>query len=254
MKLKIDDIEIYYETHGEGDPIIFAHGWLTDINVWKSQIDYFSKNHKVIVYDQRGHGKSDKPDEGGYSILNMSYDIGSIIRKLGLDKVTLVGHSMGGMASMLFALNNPNKISRLVLVDTTAKMSFSARLFIWLMFNIFPYKTFIDGSINNLYYKPSEQVKKQALEIGLKVPKNIAAKYLSEFSKEFDIRDRLSEIKLPTLIIVGEDDKSTPVNDAKYLNNHIDGSILEVIPVSKHVPMIDRTDIFNDILNKFITK
>lgn len=252
MKLKVDNVELYYEIYGKGDPIIFAHGWLSDINIWKSQIEYFSKNRNIIVYDQRGHGKSDKYVDCDYSILSMSNDIGEIIQQLKLDNVTLVGHSMGGMASMLFAVNNPKKISRLVLVGTSAKMSFSVRLFIWLLFNIFPYKTFIDGCVDTLYYKPSEQVKRDAIEKGLKVPKNIANSYLTEFSKKFDIRDRLSEIKVPTFIIVGKDDTSTPVNDAKYLNSHIEGSTLEVIPNCKHMPMIDCADIFNSILDKFM--
>ncbi len=253
MQLKVDDTELYYEVHGEGDAIVFAHGWLNNSSIWKSQIEYFSNRHKVVVYDQRGHGNSDKQPEGNYSISQMSYDIRSIIEKFGLNNVTLVGHSMGGMASMLFALNNPNKISRLALIDTTAKMSFSVRIFIWLMFKIFPYESYIQGEIDYNHYEPSKQVKRQVLEMALQTPKNIAGKYLTEFSKNFDFRDRLSQIKLPTLIIVGENDRSTPVTDAKYMNSHIEGSILEVIPDCRHMPMFDNAEMFNNILDKFIT-
>lgn len=180
----------------------------------------------------------------------MSSDIGSIIDTLELKNVTLVGHSMGGMASMLYALYNSDKISKLILVDTTAKMGFMVGLYISLTFKIFPYKEYIKGMVDYNHYKPSEKLKTQILETALKVPKDTAGKYLTEFSKTFDIRDKLIQIKIPTIIIVGEYDKATPVKDAEYLNNHIEGSTLYRIPNSKHMPMVDNPEIFNDILAK----
>ena len=66
-KIKVNDVELYYEMHG----IIFVHGWMDDCSAWNSQIDFFAKNYKVITYDHRGHGRSDKP-KGGYSIQALS--------------------------------------------------------------------------------------------------------------------------------------------------------------------------------------
>ena len=71
MKMKIDDIELYYELHGKGEPIIFSHGWIDDCSVWRPQIEFFAKKYNVIMYDHRGHGRSDKP-KGNYSIQKLT--------------------------------------------------------------------------------------------------------------------------------------------------------------------------------------
>ncbi len=251
MKLKVNDIQLYYEVHGEGDPIIFSHGWMCDCSVWNSQIEFFSKKYKVITYDQRGHGRSDKP-EGNYSIQTLSNDMHSLIQKLNLEKVTLVGHSMGGMAALVFALDHPDKISKLVLVGTSAKMTFSGRIQLWIMMHIFSYESFTRGMIDIWHYEPSEQVKKEALERAMKTPKFAAYECSSEFMTNYNITGRVSKIKVPTLIIVGDKDNATPVEMSKYLNKEIEGSKLKIIPDSKHMVMIDKFKEFNETLEEFI--
>jgi len=144
MKVNVDDVELYYEIHGEGEPIIFSHGWMCDCSVWNSQINFFSKKYKVIVYDHRGHGKSDKP-KANYSIETLSNDLYSIIKELNLDKVTLVGHSMGGMTALTFALNHPDKVSKLILVGTSAKMTLLGYIQLWIMMHISSYESFVRG-------------------------------------------------------------------------------------------------------------
>lgn len=250
MKIKVNDIELYYEIHGEGEPIIFSHGWMKDCSIWKSQIEFFSKKYKVIAYDHRGHGKSDKP-KGDYSIQTLSNDLHSLIQKLNLEKVTLVGHSLGGMTDIIFTLDYPDKVSKLVLVGSTAKSSFSLRIFLWLMMHIFSYESFARGSVDYEYYEPSEQVINEALDRTLKTPKPIAYECFKEFSK-YDVRDRVSGIKAPTLIIVGEKDKASPVEMSKHLNRAIEGSKMKIIPNSKHMVMIDKSEKFNEILEEFI--
>ncbi len=149
MKIKVNDIELYYEIHGEGEPIIFSHAWMEDCSVWNSQIELFSKKYKVIAYDHRGHGNSDKP-KTNYSIQTLSNDLYSLIQKLNLEKVTLVGNSMGGMTALVLALNHPDKISKLILVGTTAKMAFSMRIQLWLMLNLLPYESFAKGGFGTI--------------------------------------------------------------------------------------------------------
>ncbi len=251
MKMKVNDVELYYEVYGEGEPIIFSHGWMDDCSVWKSQIEFFAKKYKVIVYDHRGHGKSDKPEKD-YSIQTLSNDLYSLIQKLNLEKVTIIGLSMGGMTAMVFALDHPEKVSRLVLVGTTAKMSFSMRVQIWIMMHIFPYKSFARGVIDAKYNKPSEQVIKEAMDRALRTPKHAAYECSLEFTKNYDIRDRVSKIKVPTLIIVGDKDNITPVDMSQYLNREIEGSKLQIMPNSKHMPMIDKVKELNEITDKFI--
>lgn len=252
MKMKVNDIELYYELHGEGEPIIFSHGWMCDCSVWNSQIEFFSKKYKVIAYDQRGHGRSDKP-EGDYSIQTLSNDLHSLIQKLNLEKVTLVGHSMGGMTALVFALGHPDKISKLVLVGTSAKMNFLGRIQGWIMMHILSQESFARGMIDFWHYEPSEQAKKGALDRAMKTPKFVVYECFTEFMTNYDIRNRVSKIKVPTLIIIGDKDKATPVEMSQCINREIEGSKLKIINDSKHMVMIDKANELNEIIDTFIS-
>lgn len=252
MKLKANEIELYYKEQGKSSPVVFIHGWMEDHSMWNSQIEYFSKKYRAIAYDQRGHGRSDKP-KNGYSIKTLSYDLYNFTQKLNIGKFTLVGHSLGGMAAMVFALEHPENVSKLVLVSTGAKSDTSMRIMLWVLIRALPYSIFADGSVDFKYYKPSKQIKAEAVDRALRTPKYAACECLREFSTNYDIRDRVSSIKVPTLIIVGNKDTSTPVVMSRYLRREIEGSKLVIIPDSKHMPMIDRADMVNEVIGEFLS-
>jgi pimeloyl-ACP methyl ester carboxylesterase len=88
--------------------------------VWNHYIESFARKYKLIVYDHRGHGRSDKP-EGNYSIKTLASDLNALTRKLDLGKVTLIGHSMGGKVAMNFALEYPQRIDKLIVVDMSVR-------------------------------------------------------------------------------------------------------------------------------------
>ena len=98
----------------------------------------------------------------------------------------------------------PDRVSKLILVGTTAKMAFSMRIQLWLMLNLLPYESFAKGSVDFKYHKPSEQIKKEAFERAIRTPKYAAYECFTEFTKNYNIREKVSQIQVPTLIIVGE--------------------------------------------------
>lgn len=251
MKLKADAIELYYKEKGTGSPIVFVHGWMEDYSMWNSQIDYFSKSHRVIAYDQRGHGRSDKPKKG-YSVKTLSDDLYNFTQKLNVGKFTLVGHSMGGMTAMMFALDHPDQVSKLILVSTSAKTATSMRVMLWFLIHALPYSIFADSSVDFKYYKPSKQIKNEAVDRALRTPKYAACESLREFCSNYDIQDKISNIKVPTLIIVGDKDTSTPVSMSRYLRKQIEFSKLAIVPDSKHMPMIERAEMVNEVINEFL--
>jgi len=252
--MKINDIELYYESHGKGKPIVFSHAWLDDCSIWGAQVKHFSKNYTVILYDHRGHGMSDKPKggEGNYSVQVLSNDLYALIQKLNLEKPILVGFSLGGMAAILLALKNPDKISKLVLVGTTAKMTLptSAKLFEMLRFFL-PYQKFLRMLCEYRFYKPSRQIVDEEFARASKVDKSIAFECWRELTENYDAKDKVSKIEVPTLIIVGEKDKVN-LEASRYLNREIKGSELHIIPDSGHTVMIEKPNEFNEILEEFI--
>jgi len=249
MKAKVNDIELYYERYGEGDPIIFSHGWLDDCSVWNSQTKVFATTHTVILYDHRGHGRSDKPQRD-YSVQALSRDLYSLIRMLRFEKVTLVGFSLGGMASLMFTLEHPANVTKLVLVGTTAKMARSIYVLYALRY-IIPYRTFARIVSRIKMYKPLQEIMRDNMSRAMKVPKHVAYKCMEEFTRNYDLRNRVSGIHVPTLIVVGEKDL-TNLRASERLNREVKGSILRVIPSSGHSVMIEKPEEFNQVARQFI--
>lgn len=250
MRIKANEIDLYYEQHGEGEPIIFSYGWLDDCSVWNYQIETIAKNYRVILYDHRGHGKSDKP-KGDYSIETLSNDLHSIIQSLNLERVNLVGFSMGGETALSFTLKYPSKVSKLVLVGTTAKMAWPTHFLRFLTY-ILPYRIILAIVSRAKYYKPSLQDIDGSMSRAMKVPKNIAYKCLTEINR-YDIRNMLSRIEVPTLIIIGEKDRPN-FKGSQHLNTHIKGSKLKIMANTGHTVMIEKPNEFNQLVQQFITE
>jgi 3-oxoadipate enol-lactonase len=251
MKVRINDIELYYEYHGTGEPIVFAHGWLDDASIWQAQADYFANTHTVILYDLRGHGRSDNPVDD-YAVQTLSHDLYALTRKLAYDKIVLVGFSLGGMAAILFTLDHPTLVSKLVLVGATAKMTLprSIQFFGMLRF-LLPYTAFIRRMCRFKFFQPSNQMVEDAVLRALNTDRHAAEACWNELSNHYDVRDRVAEISVPTLIIVGEHDDLN--RDAShYLHSEIRDSAMHVISGVGHAVMIENPENFNHILEEFI--
>ena len=120
-KAKINDVEMYYEVHGEGIPLAMISGYSGNIDDWDHLVPVvgtLSKHFKVITLDNRGTGRSSKP-EGPYSIKTMADDVAVLLDYLEIEKTHVLGSSMGGMIAQELALRHKDKVDALVLVCTT---------------------------------------------------------------------------------------------------------------------------------------
>ena len=116
--LKAQDTEIYYEVHGDGPPFLFCSVTGLDHQAWKfHQVREFSRDHKVIVFDYRGTGKSSKAVQK-YSIKMFTDDAAAILDHLDAEQAIVCGHSMGGVVAQLLALDHPNKVKKLILASS----------------------------------------------------------------------------------------------------------------------------------------
>lgn len=113
-----DGVTLRFDEAGEGDPaIVFVHGWCCSRDNWRQQVAHFSRSHRVIALDQRGHGESDKPDQD-YTIDGFVEDLAWFIGDRGLDRPVVVGHSMGGAIAMNLARKHPQLTRGVVMVDS----------------------------------------------------------------------------------------------------------------------------------------
>lgn len=115
----INGVELYYEQHGEGPPLVMIMGLRRNADWWWKQLPDFSKHFQVTVFDNRGSGRSDKPDME-YSIGLMAADTAGLMDHLGIATADVLGYSMGGYIAQELALGHPQKVQRLILVSTGA--------------------------------------------------------------------------------------------------------------------------------------
>jgi len=112
-----DGVKLFYDEAGSGDPaLVFVHGWCCDRSYHAPQFEHFGATHRVITVDLRGHGDSDKPDDG-YTIPNFADDVAAVCGALSLNKPVIVGHSMGGAIALSLSVRHPELARAIVMLD-----------------------------------------------------------------------------------------------------------------------------------------
>lgn len=260
-KVKANNIELYYqETKGQKETIVFAHGYLMNNSMFDGQIKALKKHFNCIAYDHRGHGQSDAP-QNGYELQNLTNDAIALIESLGSKPVHFVGMSTGGFIGMRIALQRPELLKSLVLMDTSAERDSPSTLrqnylLLWVVKYIgwFPairqvmallfHSTFLkDKSRSAEQKKWKDTVTKQDKRGLILFGKGIFARKA--------ILEQLPQIKIPTLVLVGECDKATPPAYSQRMADKIDDSILTIIPDSGHSCAVEKPQLVADAMLDF---
>lgn len=227
--------------------ILFIHGAGGGHFVWTYQKTYFQKEFNPIILELPGHGRSD--GNGREDIDMYSYDVFCFIKHMNISNIFLVGHSMGGAIVQKMALSHPELIKGIVLVSTGARLRVAESILNGIKNN---FKEIIPKLVCFAYSKnASEKLIQEGIE-NLKRcrPEVLYKDFLA--CDRFDLLEEIKNIKLPTLIICGLEDKLTPVKYSQYLHQKISGSKLEIITGSGHMVMMESPQIFNETLKKFI--
>ena len=254
--LSCDTVNIYYEIHGQGEALLFIHGLGSSTADWKAQVDHFSKSYRVIVFDLRGHGQSEKVP-GTYSISLFTTDVSCLIKKLDNQPVNVVGISLGGMIGMHLAVYHPGLVKSLTVVNSPSEFpqkTLKARFQILLRFFIIKVMGMAwMGKVlaGRLFPKPEQE----------KIRKEMAERWAQNDPKAYwkstkallnwSITDQLDKITCPTLIIGAEFDYF-PISDKKLLASRIKGATLSIIKDSHHGTPLDQTEIFNKTVEDFL--
>lgn len=257
-KLRVFDIDLYYEIIGEGDPILFIHGLGSSTRDWEAQIEYFSKRYQVVLFDIRGHGKSDKP-AGPYSIPLFARDTAELIKSLDIAPVHVVGISLGGMIALQLAVNEPELVRRLVLVNSGSEMivrTVKERLAVlqrFLIVRLLGMRKMGEVLSSRLFPKPEQHELRSAFVDRWAENDPRAYREAMKAIVGWSVTEYLQRIACPTLVIAAEYDY-TPIEDKSALVSRINRSELVVIKDSRHGTPADQPAEFNKVLRSFLAQ
>ncbi len=261
MKTEANGIQINYELSGkEGAAVVMlSHSLACSLVMWNPQLDALEPNFRVLRFDTRGHGGSDAP-EGAYTLELLAQDAVTLLDALGIDAVHFVGLSMGGMIGQNLGLDHGDRLKSLSLCDTAAFMPAEVQPIWQQRIDAAREKGLQDQVDETLerWFTPEylSQNSHQVEMIRRQILATPVAGYIgcSEAIRYLDNLKRLSEIDIPTLIIVGEEDPGTPVATSEAMQDRISGSKLVVLPDARHLSNIEQSGAFNQALMDFLLK
>ena len=260
-----DGVKLHYRTEGNGKPLLFLHGWSMCSRVWRYQVEWFARKYQVITLDLRGHGDSESIN-GECNLTALSQDIAHFVVGVGLDKLTLLGWSLSVSLILKLIRSHSVPVDSLVLIDGTP--CFVSR-------DDFPHglpKVVVQRMIKRLdsnftralgdfhgllLSAEEEKVEKRdaiwdLLTNEQYLPKLATARTLLRSLAFEDLRDEVSTITLPTLLMHGDQDKICPAGASQYMKEHLGSAEIALFPEAGHAPFLTQAEDFNKILNTFL--
>jgi pimeloyl-ACP methyl ester carboxylesterase len=250
--LSVNDYE------GSGKPLIFVLAFPLSSNMWEPQINFFRNQFRVITYDVRGLGKSVQTDNQ-FTMESYVNDFFMVLDELKLVQLNACGLSMGGYIILRALTRNPGRFSSVILADTRAERDddngLISRANAILDIKSGKKDEFLENFLlklinENSYNKP--EIKSFLDEIMSSNTADGICGAMLTLATRTNTLDKLKDIDIPALIIVGEDDILTPKNFAEAMNSALKNSKLEVIPEAGHLTNIENPDYFNNVVLKFL--
>ncbi len=259
-RARVDDIEIAYEEWGAGErPFVLVHGFTGSRDDWREVLPPLGERGRTLAPDLRGHGDTTNPgDAEAYGFEPLVADLAGLLDAAGIERCDLLGHSLGGMVSLRFALAHPERVASLVLMDTSprpvrqemrpvfeagAKLAREAGM--GALFEVLRQQAAEDAeraaSMRHLVRALGEEAVWQRMRAKLEAmdPEAFAALGLL-LTDHDDLEERLAEIRVPTLVLVGADDEPF-LEPAETLARAITGAHHTVIPDAAHSPQLANT-------------
>ena len=254
--LFVDDEKLYYETVGTGEPVVFCHGMGGNGGIWYQQVAAFASQYQVVVWDQRGFGRS--TDNGRQcSPVTAVQDLRRLLDHLGINRAHLIGQSMGGWAALGFAVEAPDRVRSLTLASTTAGIQL-------------PPEIVHAVTQNRPIDRPETQFLGQHPAIDEHLPeRDLALSYLYQVLGSFGTErsnaslmaelltttydsERIAQVDCPVLFVFGENDQTIPATLIRVLAASMRGALTVEIPDAGHSPYFESAYTWNTIVKRFL--
>ena len=261
MKISANGISMNYTFDGPADaPVVtMSHSLATDRGMWDPTVTALTSRFRVLRYETRGHGQTAAP-RGAYTLEQLADDARALLRALGIQRTHWVGLSMGGMIGQVLALKAPDVLLSLSLCDTSsripadAKPQWEDRIRTAEAKGMEP---LVEPTLARWFTAPFRERRKDVVDrVATMIRTTPVAGYVGccHAISALNLTDRLSAIKLPTVVIVGEDDPGTPVAASRLIAENIKGARLEIISSAAHLSNIEQPEAFNRALSSFLEK
>lgn len=244
--VKVNNSKIYFSLSGRGaKALLFVHGSGADHTLWGFQRSGLRDEFSMAAIDLNGHGRSSRREGDG--LTTYTQDVLAVMGAL-KDPITLIGHSLGGAVVLNVALQKPQNLAAIGLVGTGAKLRVQPQILGLIQSD---FEKAIDFVLSWAFKEnPAEDIYQKAREQMLR---NGQAALWRDFSTcdVFNVMDRLSEIKVPALVVCGREDKLTPVKYSEHLKNNIANAELHVIENAGHMVMLEQPSELNRVIREF---
>ena len=258
---KINGIDLYYEIHGIGKPLVFLSGFSTHHMTWFSFIEPFKNDFQMVLLDNRGAGQTTAPTTP-YTIETMADDTIALLDQLEIMRASFIGSSMGTAISQTIAYKYPDRIDKGALIAPFHKLPAASIYKIAttgkLMEANVPIELIIDTVIpwlfSNTFVRSPEKYQEKAKEMSHNPHIQTFDGFKGQFEAliNFDSSSFLSKIDAEMLILAGEEDLSSPLWCAKYLYDHLKRSTLHTFPHVGHMAHVERRNEVIDLIKKHL--
>ncbi len=263
-EIEVNGVRLHYVEQGSGpETVIFSHSYLVDWSHFKPQMDALSNRYRCIAFDHRGHGGSERPKEG-YDMENLYADAVAFIEAMNCAPIHFVGLSTGGFIGLRLGFRRPDLLRTLTLMDTSAEVEPAPKRFqyelMMRMVRVIGTRPFA-GYIMSLFFSKKSRrdpTREAELDRFRQMMINNDNDAIIQFGRGiFDrksVVEHLARITVPTLVVVGEEDKSQPPARAKRIADGIPGSKLLIVPNAAHISSFDGAAMVNAALEEHLAQ
>lgn len=261
MRARIKDIDMHYTISGKDSapPVVLHHPLATELSIWDELTAALEPTYRVIRMDARGHGKTEAP-AGPYNMEAMADDVIAFMDHLGIEKTRYLGLSMGGFVGAVLGYRHPSRFHSLCLVSTSSNMSGAREVWEGRIKTVLAEgmsKTIVDGSMQR-WLSPSSLAGKPQLVARLSkmVADTPPAGFIGWCNAiiNFNVTDRLKEIKVPVRIIAGAIDPATTPAMMQVMHKEIPGSEYAEVPGTAHMLHVEEPALFHAEVLPFMAK
>jgi 3-oxoadipate enol-lactonase len=251
--MEFNPVQLYYEEHGQGIPVVLLHGFPLDHTIWEPLLPVLKEHARIIIPDMRGHGRSPVTD-GAYSMRLMAADTAALLDDLKIEKAIVVGHSMGGYVGLAFAYAYPNRLAGLGLIATQAAADTPEkrqdRLNLADEIGRKGVKHLAENMSARLTTKHEliDPIRSMILKMN---PKG-AIGALKGMADRPDMTDFLPSITIPSLVLAGSDDVLIPIERPRTMEKMLARAWLVEIPSAGHLPMMEYPQQVAEALDQLI--